>query len=232
MSGTTAADTEFRDRRQARRLARRAALAVLIAGALTVAWGAVLPWARLTIFGVAMNVPGVAGWGALTVFAAFVALVFGRRYPLVAVACGLLALGLGAQAHKETGRALRLRTLALEQSLAPVNDRLMRIGLPPVEPFPPGQRRADLLGPGPLWTAWGGAVLALGAALRFAAVRSGGSCPRCHAAWRIAERDGEAARIAFCPSCGERVGPRVVCPACRAPVLDADAFCAACGTAL
>ncbi len=199
-----------------------------VAGALAVAAGGVLPWARLTVFGVVFGVPGVFGLGALTLSAALLALLAGRRFPLLAVVCGLLALGLGLHAQRETGKALRKRTLALESALWPVNDRLIRAGLSPVEPFPPGQRRADLVGPGPDWTLWGGAVLALGGLTRFAAQRLACQCPRCKRGWPAARRD----RVTFCPACGERVGPFVRCPSCAEPVALGDVFCGVCRTSL
>lgn len=215
-------------RRRRLRFFQAAGALVGVAGALAVAIGGVLPWARLTIFGVVFGVPGVFGIGALTFSASLLALLVGRRFPLLAAMCGLLALGLGLHAQRETGRALRKRTLALESALWPVNDRLIRTGLPPVEPFPPGQRRTDLVGSGPAWTLWGGAALALGGMTRFAALRLACRCPRCKLGWPAARQD----RITFCPACGERIGPFVRCPSCAEPVAPNDAFCGVCRTAL
>jgi hypothetical protein len=201
------------------------------AGALAVAVGGVLPWAHLTVFGMDLNVPGVVTGvaGATTLLAALIALTCLRAWPLVAVLCGLAALVIGARADEETGRVLRKQTLAIEVALMPVNAQLMRAGLPPVEPFPPGQRRRDLIGPGPRWALWGGAVLALGATLRFAAGRLAGACSRCGVRWPP-ERLGT---ITYCPACGERVGsgPQA-CRVCRAPARSGDAYCAACGSPL
>lgn len=214
--------------RQARRTGLRAARTIGAlaagAGALAIAWGAVLPWARLTVFGATYTLPGVFGLGALTLAGACLALVALRRFALVAAACGLLALVVGTHAQRETGRALKGRLLGLAQTLAPVNDRLMRAGLPPVEPFPLGQRWSDLVGPGPLWTVCGGAALLLGAGGRWASERTGCRCSRCGKGWPFA-RD---ARVTFCPRCGERVGAFVRCPVCRENVAPGDAFCAVC----
>lgn len=215
-------------RRRGLRLVQAAGALAGVAGALAIAVGGVLPWARLTVFGTTFGVPGVFGLGALTLSAALLALPLGRRFPLLAALCGLLALSLGLHAQRETGKALRKRTLALESALWPVNDRLMRAGLPPVEPFPPGQRRADLIGPGPAWTLWGGAALALGGMTRFAALRLACRCSRCKRTWSAARQD----RVTFCPACGERVGPFVRCPSCAEPVAPNDAFCGVCRTAL
>lgn len=215
-------------RRRWLRLCQVAGALAGLGGALAIAVGGVLPWARLTVFGVVFGVPGVFGLGALTLSAALLVLLRGRHFPLLAVLCGLLALGLGQHAQRETGKALRKRTLALESALWPVNDRLMRAGLPPVEPFPPGQRRADLVGPGPVWTLWGGAALALGGMTRLAAQRFACRCPRCKRGWPAARQD----RVTFCPACGERVGPFVRCPSCAEPVAPHDAFCGVCRAAL
>ena len=198
------------------------------AGAGAMAVGAVLPWARVPLFGVELDVPGVAGLGALTLFAAFLALVFGRRAPLLAVALGLTALAIGAQAQQETGRAVKGHLLGLQQALAPVNNNLARAGLPTVDPFPMGRPWEEFVGPGPLWTFWGGTALAVGAAVMVAGERLGRSCPRCAARWSPAR----AGTVTFCPACGLRIGPRSACPSCQAPVEPGDIFCAACGVGL
>ena len=206
----------------------RAAVMMSTAGAVAMAVGAVLPWARVPLFGVELDVPGVAGLGALTLFAAFLALVFGRRFPLLAVGLGLTALGIGGQAQQETGRAVKGHLLGLQQALAPVNNNLVRAGLPSIDPFPMGRRWEGFVGPGPLWTFWGGAALAVGAAAMFAGERLGRSCPRCAARWSPAR----AGAVTFCPACGLRVGPRSACPSCQTPVEPGDTFCAACGVGL
>lgn len=210
---------------------RRLRLAGLIlggAGAAAVAVGAVLPWTRFGIFGTEFSIPGVMGWGALTLAAALAALVVGRRAPLLAVAVGMLALGVGAQAQRETGRAVKGRVLELQRSFDNVNSRLMQVGLPPIEPFERGRLWRDFVGPGPLWTFWGGAALAVGAAAVFAGERLGRSCPRCGITWSAIR----AGRVTFCPACGIRLGPITQCRACGGSVEPKDTFCATCGASL
>jgi hypothetical protein len=202
-----------------------------VCGAITAAVGSVLPWTRFDVFGVDVRVPGVAGWGALTLAAAVVAVMAAfraRRLSLVGVLLGLFILAVAAQARAEGGRAVKARLLALTQALAPVNDRLLRVGLPPVEPFRLGQRWSDLVGPGPAWTAAGGALLALGSCGRFAAGRLRRSCFRCGASWSPAR----AGAVTFCPACAARVGPLTACPACRGPVEPRDTFCVRCAAPL
>lgn len=220
--------TDLRKRQTAFAALRIAGGVTAAAGCAAIAYGAVLPWARFTVFGVDLTAPGVTGWGALSLSAALVALVSGRRFPLLGLLLGLLALGIGNQAQRETGRILKGRVLGLQQALVPVNDKLMRVGLPPIEPFPLGRPWRDYLGPGPLWTFWGGTLLAVGSAAIFAGDRLGRSCPRCGAQWRRAR----AGTVVFCPACGEPVAPLAACPACLAPAEPGDHFCTACGVAL
>lgn len=194
-----------------------------VAGALAVAVGAVLPWARFSVFGVEITQPGVLGLGALSLSGALLALLWGRRLPLLGLLLGLFALGIGAHAERETGRTIKGRILQLQMALAPVNDKLMRVGLPPVEPFPLGTPWKDFVGPGPRWTFWGGAALMIGSAAVFAGGRLLRSCPHCGARWSAARA------VAFCPACGKRVGPLTACPACESPLEPNDRYCGACG---
>ncbi len=217
--------TDFAARQKGLRALRRAGWVWYVAGAAAVLVGSVLAWVRFSVFGVEFSLPGVAGWGALTASCALLSLIGGRRFPLLGVLVGLLAMGIGSRAQQETGRAVRGRVLALTQALAPVNDKLMRVGLPPIEPFPLGQRWADHVGPGPLWTFWGGAALAVGAAAAFCGERLGRTCGRCGARW------SPARMVVFCPACGERAGPLIACPACQSPLEPSDHFCAVCGSA-
>ena len=210
------------------RLLRGAGIAASVAGALTVAAGSVLPWARFSVFGVEITQPGVLGLGALSLSGAILALMWGRRFPLLGVLLGLFALGVGAHADRETGREVKGRILHLQFALAPVNDKLMRVGLPPIEPFPLGRPWKDFVGPGPTWTFRGGALLALGSAAIFTGGRLLRSCARCGARWSPAR----AATIVFCPVRGERSGPLRSCPACDASIEPKDRFCAACGHAV
>lgn len=210
--------------RTIRRAARISGLIVGGAGALIVAAGAVLPWTQFTVFGIDLFIPGVVGFGAATLAGAVLTLMRGRRWPIIGVLVGLLAIGIGRTAQQETGRAVQGRILGLKQSLGPVNDKLLRVGIPPIEPFPLGRRWADYIGPGPTWTINGGAILTVGSLALLLARGLPSWCPNCRRAW------GKDRVVAFCPHCGVAVGPPIVCRACHNPLEPGDRFCVACAT--
>lgn len=207
----------------------RAGGVLILLGAVLLGAGAVLPWVRLSVFGADFAVPGVLSWGAVTLALGLIALFAAlRRLAWLAVAAGLIAFFIGVRANGSVGRAAAQRVLAVNRALADVNARLMQVGLPPVEPLGAMGRRQDYVGPGPLWTAWGGAAVALGAGLMLGGDRYRRGCPHCGAHWPLARLGG----IAFCPVCGVGVGPSVVCPRCHRGVEPGDRFCAACGETL
>ncbi|MBC8101107.1 MAG: zinc ribbon domain-containing protein [Cytophagales bacterium] len=196
-------------------------------GAFALVVGGVLPWMRFSLFGIAVGVPGVTGWGAATATIGLLTLsasLLRRRAPLLVSVLGMVALIVGQRAQQETGPGFLKRLLAFENAIAPVNARLAQVALPPIEPFGAGIGRSrDYLGPGPLWTVVGGATLAIGAALTFAGGRLGRSCGHCGALWRT----GRSVR--FCPACGTDAGGPVLCLQCRTPLESGDGFCAVCG---
>lgn len=202
--------------------------ALTLGGALASIAGGILPWARFTLLGMVVGIPGALEWGAVTTGIGLLVLSVNglrRRLPLLVMILGLVGFGIGLQAQKETGRLMRGRLLSLENSLAPVNARLAQVTLPPIEPFGPGiGRSGDYLGPGPLWTIWGGAALALGGTLSFTGGRLGRSCGYCGCLWKT----GRVVR--FCPSCGKPTQKTDLCIQCRSPLEGKDRFCAACGT--
>ncbi len=208
---------------------RGAGTALTFGGALSLILGAILPWARFQILGTEVGIPGAAEWGAVTLIVGLLVLsVTGlrRRMPLLVMVLGFVALSIGMRARDETGKQVRSRLLAVENSLAPVNARLAQVTLPPIEPFGPGLGRSqDYLGPGPFWTVLGGVGLALGGTLCFTGGRLGRSCRSCGVLWRT----GRA--VLFCPACGTGTGKTDLCVVCKSPLESRDRFCASCGTA-
>jgi len=201
----------------------RGGLTLRVTGALAVLVGSVLPWAKLTVFGVDLSLPCVAGWGAVTASLALMALVRPRALPLLGVALGLIYLAVGGQARQGVGRKVLQYVLLVETRLAPVNDKLARVALPPIEPFDGFGPAGRYVGPGPLWTVWGGAALALGADLQFAGGRLGRTCAACGVLWptdRI---------IQYCPRCGALAAAGPLCSSCHSPLWRKDRFCAHCG---
>jgi hypothetical protein len=201
-------------------------LVLRIAGALVVLIGSLLPWAKLTAFGVNLSLTGAAGWGAVTMAMGLAALVRPRALPLLGVALGLACLLIGGQAQRSTGRKVLQFVFLIETRLAPVNDKLARVALPPIEPFEGAGPAGRYLGPGPLWTAWGGAALALGSAIQYAGGRLRRTCASCGTLWP-ADR-----AINYCPRCGAFASAIPLCSACHRPLWKNDRYCVHCGTAV
>jgi RNA polymerase subunit RPABC4/transcription elongation factor Spt4 len=197
-------------------------------GALSLIVGGILPWARFSLLGTEIGIPGALQWGSVTIVIGLLVLYLTglrRRLPLLVMLLGLVAVCIGVWAQEETGKQVRRQLLALENRLAPVNARLAEVTLPPIEPFGPGLGRSqDYRGPGPLWTILGGTGLALGGTLSFVGGRLGRSCRKCGVAWRTGRI------VLFCPSCGTPTGRTDTCVQCRAPLERGDRHCASCGT--
>ncbi len=148
-------------------------------GAGVVVIGAFLPWARLALFGLEIGLPG-ALWivGAGCVALALLGLGALGRAPWLACACGLGCLILATQGRVSAPREVIRRKLDLQQRLAPLNDRLARIAVPPLEPFEGIGRAADHAGPGSLIALLGSVLLIAGSALRALSLRSTRELPR------------------------------------------------------
>jgi hypothetical protein len=175
-------------------------LGMLGAGGVLV--GALLPWARLAIFGLEIGLPGVL-WllGAGCIALALIGLGMLARLPWLACACGALCLVLSMQGRAQAPREIVRRKLDIQQQLVPLNDKLARIAVPPLEPFASVGRASDHAGPGAALSLLGSALLTFGGALRAWGRRSGRSSPR------------------FCTRCGT---PREI----------ADIYCGGCGASL
>jgi hypothetical protein len=204
----------------------RGGLTLRVLGALAVLVGSVLPWAKLTIFGVDLSLPGVAGLGAVTATLGLMALILPRALPLLGVALGLACLLIGGQTQRSVGRTILHYVLAIETRLAPVNAKLARVAIPPIEPFEGIGPAARYVGPGALWTAWGGAALALGGALQFAGGRLGRTCVSCGTVWPPDRL------LNYCPRCGVFAATVPLCSACHEPLWSGDRFCGHCGTSV
>jgi hypothetical protein len=195
------------------------------AGSLAVLVGGVLPWARFVVFGVPVSLPGVAAGGALAAMLGILGFVNARR-PLLTMLLGIACFVIGGAANREVGQAVRRHILRAELTLAPMNDRLARVALPPLEPFQGIGAANSYVGPGPLWTLFGGAGMALGGALRFAGGRQARLCRNCGALWSAGRE------VHFCPRCGASAAePGEGCPSCQRPLAPGDKFCVHCGTA-
>jgi hypothetical protein len=188
-------------------------------GALLVLVGAALPWARFTVFGLDIGLPGGL-WprGAASVGLAMVSVLTLRRVPWLAAVVALGCLITTWQARAAAPREVIRRTLEMEQALAPINDKLARITVPPIEPFGGVGRARDRTEVGGTVALLGGALLVTGAILRLTPER----CRGCRARWRSpAQR--------FCPACGQAriAGPH--CAHCGEPQRTGEMFCPMCG---
>ena len=199
----------------------RAKLGVFLGvlGALTVLVGAALPWARFTIFGLEVSLPGGL-WprGAACVGLAVVAALSLRRLPYIAAVLALGCVITAWQARTQAPRDVIQRTLEIKQTLAPINDKLARITVPPIEPFGGVGRRSDYMGIGSTITLIGGVLLLAGVGLRLSPER----CRSCRASWRSATHR-------FCPACGVARISRPHCGRCGEPLNKLFKFCPQCG---
>lgn len=200
-------------------------------GAIALVVGAALPWVIFPVFGVTISLPGASLWGALTGLVGLTTL-YGLRSARAApfhALLGFAALLLAGAAHAQVGRAVVRQMLHVKMNLASVNERLASVALPPIEPFDSVRPGRDYLGPGILWTLWGGSGVLIGSLFVVAGARLRRTCSSCGALWP-SERVGE---IAFCFACGSaQSAPRPLCPSCRREVAKGDRHCVTCGTAL
>jgi hypothetical protein len=192
------------------------------AGALVALVGTVLPWAQLEILGLALRLPG-ALWpmGIVSLGVALLGLVSLGRAPALACVLGLLCVGAAWQGRAWAPREIVRRKSVVVQSLAPINDRLARIAVPPIEPFGSIGRSADHQGIGGDVTLLGGLALFLGGLGRTLALRNAGRCGNCGNPWRNGAR--------FCVHCGNSRTSEPSCTRCGEPLQTMDAFCSACG---
>ncbi|MGC4046060.1 MAG: hypothetical protein QM758_19895 [Armatimonas sp.] len=190
-----------------------------VLGALLVLVGAALPWARFTVFGLEVSLPGGL-WprGAACVGLAVVAALSLRRLPYLAAALAVACLITAWQARTQAPREVIRRTLEIQQALNPINDKLARITVPPIDPFGGIGSSRDHAGVGSTITLIGGVLLLGGAALRLMPER----CRSCRTPWR-------SAAFRFCPTCGiaRTTGPH--CGRCGEPMQKRDSFCTQCG---
>jgi hypothetical protein len=201
---------------------------VAIVGAVALLVGAALPWVHFKVFDVDISLPGVSLWGALTGLFGLTVLTGSFRHsrPVFHAILGIAALGIGSASHGALGRTVRQQMLRVNIALAPVNDRLARVALPPVEPFASILRPGDYVGPGVTWTWMGGTAVAMGSFLVFAGERLRRTCSSCGTLWAA----GRAGELAFCPVCGVPQGkPRPQCPQCHTEIVPGDKFCTTCG---
>jgi hypothetical protein len=193
-------------------------------GAVAVLVGGVLPWARFVVFGVPVSLPSVAAGGALATILGVLGVMNARR-PVVAILLGIACFLIGGTSQTNIGQTVRREILRAELALARVNERLAQIAVPPIEPFSGIGTANSYVGPGPLWTLYGGGVLALGGAIRFAGGRQARQCLSCNKLWKAGRE------VHFCPHCGtSAAGEGAGCPSCHRPLAPGDLYCVYCGT--
>lgn len=209
-----------------RRLTWIGALLGALGAALALA-GALLPWARLAVFGWEIALPGIL-WsaGAAAVFFGLLGLAALARLPALSAALGLLCLLTVAPGRSVPPREVVRKLLELRRTLAPINARLEQATLAPLEPFGAGVGRAsEHTGPGGMVVLWGAAFLVLGGAARFVGLRENRRCCGCQTIWENARLDG----LRFCPGCGVARFPGLHCSGCGEPLETEDRYCQRCG---
>lgn len=214
------------DRRALAVKARWGLHAIRAGGALIVV-GSVLPWVKIPLAAAYIPVPGVVGWGAMTlVLGAWLA-----RRPaawtglLGGAACGIVAW----RAFVNLPRAVRTGAIILEGRVQPLNDLLARFSLPPMSVFDFGPTGAALRGPGTATVLSGAGIALAGGALALLAAHgrfSLGQCATC------GHRDRFGRLNAFCVACGAPMPAERACPDCHTLAEPGDICCGVCGNHL
>ena len=81
------------------------------------------------------------------------------------------------------GKSVARQVLQIQLALAPVNEKLAQVTLPPIEPFASLGPADSYTGSGGSWVIGGGTALTFGGALIFAGGRVGRTCAHCRALW-------------------------------------------------
>ena len=197
-------------------------------GALLTLAGSIAPWVVFSVFGVPLAAPGVlfaGAWSALSGTLAFCVL---RRTPILAGACGFIALAVGTVGGKDAPRQLTHQMLSLRLRLAPVNARLEQVNLAPIEPFGNVSRAKDLAGPGPKWVILGGIITMLSALGVAIGDRWRRSCPQCRVLWP----ETRLTELLHCPGCGLKRTNARQCQRCFHIARASDTNCTRCGNTL
>ena len=184
-------------------------------------YGSCISWVRFAVFNTKIEVPGVILGGAATITLAFFSLTVARKIPILRLILGILIIAIALYSQKTLGEVIVRQMLGIEQSLFEVNSRLAQVTLPAIEPFGRIGVRQDHLGPGPLWTLWGGIILSLFTVAELTLSRR--YCPHCKANWALSRN------IVFCPQCGKRPEAQNACPQCGKAIERGDKFCTSCG---
>lgn len=189
--------------------------------------GSVLPWAWVPLAGLRLPLPGVIGWGALTLL---LGVWLFRRAPWpLGGAAGAVSLGLAWAAQAWMPAAINRAFLALEMRLQPMNDLLARFGIAPLHLFDTGTPWRELRGPGTVAVIVGASVVLLAAALAAHTARGERALGRCAA---CGHRDRTGRLLAFCVRCGAPMPAERACPACHTLAEPGDLCCGVCGTSL
>jgi hypothetical protein len=206
---------------------RRWALHAIRAGGALVVLGSVLPWAYLPMAGVRLPIPGIVGWGALTLVLG--AWLLRRPAWWSALPAGLVATVVAWKAFHVMPAAVMSGVLLLEQRMQPLNGLLARFALPPVSLFDLRQPWSRIRGPGEMTALLGGLIALVGGLATLASYRDARALEHCVA---CGHRDRPGRVTAFCVACGAPMPAERACPECHTLAEPGDACCGVCGARL
>jgi hypothetical protein len=206
---------------------RRVAGHAIRAGGALIALGSVLPWVYLPLAGVRLPVPGVLGWGALTLLLS----VWLLRRPAwwAGLAAGIICIVVAWKGYQAMPASVMSGVLVLEGRMQPLNDLLARFTLPPLSLFDLGIPWSQIRGPGPLTVLLGGVLAVSGglaSVLSFRDLRVLEQCAAC------GHRNRPGRVTAHCVQCGVPMPGEAACQECHALAEPGDTCCGVCGTQL
>lgn len=192
-----------------------------------IAVGSVLPWAWVPLAGLKLPLPGILGFGALTLLLG--AWLFRRPAWPGAGMAAIATLGVAWAARAALPPAINRLFLGLEMRLQPMNDLLARFGIAPFDLFDTGTPWRELRGPGTLLVMVGALLALAGTALAATTARGVIAMGRCTA---CGHRDRSARILAFCVRCGAPMPAERACPDCHTLAEPGDLCCGLCGARL
>ncbi len=214
------------DRATAARRLKWAGLAMRAGGGL-IALGSVLPWAWLPLAGVRLPLPGVLGWGALTLL---LGVWLFRRAPWwAALLSSMVSIAAALEVRATLPAAINRALLGMELRLQPMNNLLARFGIAPLDIFDFATPWDRLRGPGVPVVVLGGLLALAGALVTAASLLGAYDLRRCIA---CGHRNRPTRVTAFCVRCGEPMPMERTCAECHTLAEPGDLCCGVCGSAL